>query len=231
MFNARGETLLEKPIFSRLLSRPDRRCVVLLSGFFEWREEGSGSSGRVKQPYFVSSAQDGDVLRVAALFDICPSVDGEEEVATVTMVTRPCQPQLEWLHDRSPLLLTEEEAAQWLTAPLRVLRAHVDGGAVAGPLRTWPVSTQLNKLGSGLEGAEATREVPREVQKNAGSVAALFAARAAGGGPPSEPAAKRPKAAAPSPPPPAAKKTTPKKGLPPGQRSLAAFLSPAREKS
>lgn len=32
----RSETVDEKPVFSRLL--PSRRCVVLLTGFYEWRE-------------------------------------------------------------------------------------------------------------------------------------------------------------------------------------------------
>ena len=47
MFNARGETLREKPAFGRLLRR--RRCVALLDGFYEWRREG----GAQKQPYYL----------------------------------------------------------------------------------------------------------------------------------------------------------------------------------
>ena len=42
----RSETVAEKPAFRRLL--PRRRCVVLMSGFYEWRQEGA-----VKQPYYV----------------------------------------------------------------------------------------------------------------------------------------------------------------------------------
>jgi putative SOS response-associated peptidase YedK len=50
MFNARGETLREKPAFGRLLRR--RRCVALIDGFYEWRREGAGRAG-AKQPYYL----------------------------------------------------------------------------------------------------------------------------------------------------------------------------------
>ena len=36
MFNARSETVPEKSVFNRLLS--NKRCVVLLNGFYEWAQ-------------------------------------------------------------------------------------------------------------------------------------------------------------------------------------------------
>ena len=36
MFNARSESVLEKPVFSRLLR--SCRCIVLLNGFYEWKK-------------------------------------------------------------------------------------------------------------------------------------------------------------------------------------------------
>lgn len=38
MINARAETLADKPSFKRLLGK--RHCLVLASGFYEWRREG-----------------------------------------------------------------------------------------------------------------------------------------------------------------------------------------------
>jgi putative SOS response-associated peptidase YedK len=54
MFNARGETLAEKGVFSRLLKRG--RGVVLLNGFYEWAAEGGRGRDAVKQPYYLHIA-------------------------------------------------------------------------------------------------------------------------------------------------------------------------------
>ncbi len=35
-FNARSETVAEKPVFSRLMSR--QRCIFLAEGFYEWKK-------------------------------------------------------------------------------------------------------------------------------------------------------------------------------------------------
>jgi putative SOS response-associated peptidase YedK len=62
MFNARSETVGSKGVFKRLL--PRQRCVVLLNGFYEWKQEAGGK----KQPYYISFGQD-QVLRMAGLYD------------------------------------------------------------------------------------------------------------------------------------------------------------------
>ena len=173
MFNARNETVTEKPVFARLL--PAKRCVVLLSGFYEWRTEGSASNS-VKQPYYVSC--EGDLLRIAALYDCVQCADGQP-LWSVTLITREPLPRMRWLHDRAPLLLSRDDAEAWLApdpSPSRLLQRLSTSDSLDLPaLRWYPVSTALNKLGNRMEGPECIKETPREVEKHSGSLKALFA--------------------------------------------------------
>jgi putative SOS response-associated peptidase YedK len=60
-FNARAETVAEKPMFRSAFKRA--RCIVPAPGYYEWRTVEGG-----KQPYFISAA-DGEVLSIAGLWD------------------------------------------------------------------------------------------------------------------------------------------------------------------
>lgn len=106
MFNARSETLAERPAFQRLLAR--RRCLVLTAGFYEWKKESKAA----KQPYYVHF-DDGRPMVMAGLYDVWASSEGP--MMTYTILTTDSGPRLGWLHDRMPVLLaTEEDQDRWL---------------------------------------------------------------------------------------------------------------------
>ena len=121
MFNARSESLTEKPSFSRLLDR--RRAVAIITGFYEWRTDNSGE----KQPFYVHGA--GGPLFVAALYDIWGASGASGEmIYTFTMLTaKPC-PALVWLHDRQPVMLDARGVEAWLGSEnyTRVYKEVVD---------------------------------------------------------------------------------------------------------
>lgn len=104
MINARSETVGEKPSFRGLLG--GNRCIVPMSGFYEWDR----SNPRVKVPYFCERA-DGRLMLVAGLWTTSPASDEE---ATFCILTRPSGPDLEAVHDRSPMHLDAEGAIHWL---------------------------------------------------------------------------------------------------------------------
>lgn len=112
MFNARSETVSSNSVFRRLVSR--RRAVVALGGFYEWAEDAK----KEKQPYLVSAADDAPLL-IAALYD-CWKQRGEDpeeearDVWTCTLLTKPSNRQLSWLHDRMPVILQPDHVAPWL---------------------------------------------------------------------------------------------------------------------
>ena len=195
MFNARSETLAEKPAFGRLLAR--KRAVVLLSGFYEWRDEGGRGRDAVKQPYYLHLSDDAPrPLRCAALYDRWARANEPEPVTTVTIVTVPASGPIDWLHDRMPAVLaSDEDVAAWLMVDDGEKRATKTKPSTTSriasriasrrpydgkDLRWYPVTTAMSK--PDFEGPRCCEPTKREVERHAGSVAGLFAKVAAGTG-------------------------------------------------
>ncbi|MFH1852005.1 MAG: SOS response-associated peptidase [Candidatus Neomarinimicrobiota bacterium] len=105
MINARTETIREKPAFRGLL--PNKRCVVITDGYYEWRKSGSG-----KQPYYIHPSG-GGLLPMAGLWDRWVKPDGET-VYSYTVITTTPQPGLAYIHDRMPVILLQEDLDVWL---------------------------------------------------------------------------------------------------------------------
>jgi len=177
-FNARGEGLTSTPMFARLVEDDvdgrRRRCIAYFDGFYEWKPEGP--KGGIKQPYYVCR-KDGKPLAAAAVFreDEYGTVGRTFETSIVTIAS--AGGDLAWLHDRMPALLrSSTDIDDWIDGDWkRVLSrpAH----ALHGFLEWRPVSVKVNK--ASYAGDDAPRGVKREAEKNAGNIAALFAAASA----------------------------------------------------
>lgn len=126
LINARAETLGEKPAFRQALR--SRRCVVPISGFYEWQRLGRG-----KQPCFISGA-DGKPLTLAGLWE------DWNGLLTFTIVTVPANEKLAPIHDRMPAILAPEDALAWLKTGGTALLKPCSSQALAA----WPVSTRVN---------------------------------------------------------------------------------------
>ena len=92
-FNARSETLHEKPAFRDAFRQG--RCLVPVEGWWEWNQH--------KQKTLVRRA-DGEQIWFAGL----------EHAGTFTIVTRSSLPVLAPLHHRQPVLLDAQRARAWL---------------------------------------------------------------------------------------------------------------------
>jgi putative SOS response-associated peptidase YedK len=107
MFNARAETLAEKPSFRALLRR--KRCLVLADSFYEWRKEPDGS----KTPMRLALAT-GEPFAFAGLWDVWKTPGGDR-MTSCTVIT--CAPNalVAPIHDRMPAILPSRQAEQdWL---------------------------------------------------------------------------------------------------------------------
>jgi len=137
-FNARAETVAEKPMFRSAFKRT--RCIVPASGYYEWRAAEGG-----KQPYFISAAR-GEVLSIAGLWDQWKDPETGEPVLSATLIVTSANDFTRPIHDRVPVLLGQRDHEAWLTgkAGVELLRP-----APNDLLRMWPVSKRVNKTGVG----------------------------------------------------------------------------------
>lgn len=107
-FNARSETVSEKPTFKGSLA--EKRCVIPVSGFYEW--EGS-KEARVPHAIFGPLK----VLPLAGLYSWWrdpAAPEGEGWQMTTTILTRASAGVMESLHDRMPVFLDDEILHVWL---------------------------------------------------------------------------------------------------------------------
>jgi len=105
MFNARAETLTEKPSFRKLL--PRRRCLILADGFYEWKE----IDGK-KYPFYFTLI-DQKPFTFAGLWDTWQKPEGEVLYSCTLITTEPNE-LLSQYHNRMPVILGKDQRWQWL---------------------------------------------------------------------------------------------------------------------
>ncbi|WP_136715644.1 SOS response-associated peptidase [Halorientalis salina] len=132
--NARAETAGDKPAFSDAWeSRP---CLVLSSGFYEWKETARGP----KQPYRVYR-EDDPVFAMAGLWQRWEGDDRQRD--TVTVLTTEPNDLVEPLHHRMAVVLPRDEESTWLTASPDE-RAELCRPYPNDDLDAYPISTAVN---------------------------------------------------------------------------------------
>ena len=110
MINARSETLTEKQAFQK--SFYQRRCIVLADGFFEWYRTTS-----TKTPYYFY-LKNNAIFGFAGLWTVMQRTDGSK-LYSCTIITTEANTLMQDIHDRMPVILSEEQAKQWLDPKLR----------------------------------------------------------------------------------------------------------------
>ena len=136
LINARAEGIEAKPSFRGPVRH--RRCIVPASGFYEWRREGSG-----KQPYFVRPAA-AEVFALAGIWDHWEGKQGEV-IESVAIITTSANELMRPIHDRMPVILEEEDVAEWIEPEAKLEKAL----AMLKPcfstrMMTSPVSSLVN---------------------------------------------------------------------------------------
>jgi len=143
LINARSETIERTASFRTAFAR--RRCLVVASGFYEWRTEG-----KRKQPYAIAPSPHGErasPLAFAGVWENWMDEETGEWVRSVAIVTTEASPFVRSLHDRMPVILERDAFSRWLG------EEAVDPADLKALLRPsprqlvlWPVDPRMNRV-------------------------------------------------------------------------------------
>ena len=157
LFNARAETITEKPSFRSAFAK--RPCVIPVDGFYEWDHR----EGRQRQPHYFTR-RDGTPLLLAGLHETW--IDRNDPDApprhTCTVITTTPNDDIEGIHDRMPaMLVTAEQRAAWLNerTPIKEIRTLL-GAAPDSHLLARRVSRAVSNARN--DGPSLIDEIPDE---------------------------------------------------------------------
>jgi putative SOS response-associated peptidase YedK len=153
MFNARIETVTDKPSFRKAFQK--RRCILPADGYYEWYRPEAPKG--IKQPFFIHDAA-GDALAFAGLYELWrdPDIEDKEDpnawLWSATILTTASVGNLSRIHDRMPVIVPKDDFDEWLNPDfgggegetdelLRMLDFERDL-----KLETYPVSTAVNSV-------------------------------------------------------------------------------------
>ena len=105
MFNARAETVAEKPSFKNAFQ--NRRCLIPADGFYEWQK-----LGKVKKPFYFS-IKSGQPFGFAGLYETWMSPE-REPINTCTIITTQPNELVRPIHDRMPVIVPKDKEASWI---------------------------------------------------------------------------------------------------------------------
>ena len=106
LINARGEEITEKRTYAEPFQQ--RRCVVPLSGFYEWKREG-----RSKRPFAIH-LRDRPVMAVAGVWERWQPPGEVVPIHSFAIVTTAANDFMANIHDRMPMILGDQDIDQWL---------------------------------------------------------------------------------------------------------------------
>jgi putative SOS response-associated peptidase YedK len=142
--NGKSETAADKAPFAELMARPERRCLVLADGWYEWLKAEKQGGERIPFRYTVDG---GGPFAFAGLWRR-HRIAGEL-VLSACILTCAANSVCAPVHDRMPCVLAgPEEEAAWLAGETDGLLA----ACAAERTTAAPANPAVNK--AGVEGAE-----------------------------------------------------------------------------
>lgn len=111
--NAKSETIFEKPSFKYSISQ--QRCLIPVTGFFEWQE-----IGKTKIPYFISH-KSLEIFSMGGIWSSWINNETGELLNTFSIITTEANELMSKIHNkkrRMPLILDEKSEIKWIKGDL-----------------------------------------------------------------------------------------------------------------
>ena len=109
-YNARSETLHEKPSFKEALNRG--RCLIIAGGFFEWQ-----LINQAKIPWYIS-LKSGEPFVFAGLCDTWRDPLDGQILKSCSIITTEANPLMAKIHNtkkRMPVILNRDSEIEWIS--------------------------------------------------------------------------------------------------------------------
>lgn len=116
--NAKAENLFDSRLFGEAIRK--QRCLVLCSGFFEWRHKNPEKKNSEKYPFYVSLKDDG-MFVFGGIWEKFTDRNTGEIIHTYAIITTRANELMEIVHNtkkRMPLIIEPEKAMKWLDPAL-----------------------------------------------------------------------------------------------------------------
>jgi putative SOS response-associated peptidase YedK len=148
--NGKSETAADKAPFAELMARPERRCLVLADGWYEWLKAEKKGGERIPFRYTIDG---GGPFAFAGLWR--RNRIAGELVLSACILTCSANSVCSPVHDRMPCVLAgPDEEAAWLAGEAEGLLSPCDAGRTTAA----PANPAVNK--AGVEGAELLTPPP-----------------------------------------------------------------------
>ena len=155
-FNARAETVAEKPFFREAFKRS--RCHIPASGYYEWHYSNPDDKKEKPQPYYFTR-RDGQLMTFAGLYETWHDKSEGKDIQSCAMVITEPNKLVSEVHDRMPVIIERDQFDTWLrTNDVREAAAMMKPAAEDVLVRR-PVSKRINSSKTAKEDATLIEEV------------------------------------------------------------------------
>lgn len=155
-FNARAETVAEKPAFRSSFAK--HRILVPIDGFYEWKREGSA-----KQPWYFHRVDGAPLVLagIAATWHDPNAAAGTPPLRSCSVITTEAEgTDLEPVHHRVPVVLEEADFEAWLETEDRAEAEQLLVAPAYGTLLGHEVDRRVGNIRN--EGSELIEAVAPE---------------------------------------------------------------------